>query len=1128
AGEKGEDFTRALIKKNAQKDNARWQKVDEELETLRAEHKSLTGGLQVLEGGNKGEFFYEVVDIQPTNISNEVVDFSKVKPIFESIIAPETSKFFRDVNGLFGPEDSLKLGAIDDMTAAIKDKVRRIDKTLMNKKLSQADQNAATRLLARGAGEGRVIPYEEARAGNDVYHGTSEAAYESYLAKRNQSDYTYVSSSHRMYEDLTNKGYNLLTEVDGEYTFGVKLEGSDNVTKNLLGVHKVLDMNTGHPIALTSAMKSDLKIRKSFMYRLRAEERIDDAVYQYMYVDANAVTGVKDVPPYPLKYIDGYVYRKHLDRYFVEVVEKVSVNGSVEFKSKAVVRGAADTPAEAKELVKHVEDEFLSDNMRAAGATVRFRYGREMVKDMSTSEASFEMARVAGLIHSGKRGPLLDKEGGELANLRSTHEALQSSIAQASSFMQEVPLVEALEREFAEYFGNLKLIGFNNEGGFSFPLKSQHILDTEDPAMVPVRNQAVAAWDYINMVGRYQDPVSKWYRGKMLKLGIGFDNVTGGSLGHKVGGFVGQKDPLDLLRTNAFIQFIATNPFRQMPLQAAQHLILAPLAPTYVGTGRALKDSMATMTGAIIRHDDDAWRRYAPAAAKFRGLSLEEFGAEVDAWLDTGMMQSVDSHQMLQAIMPDSLDLTGMSVGGKAVSGTLNAMSYPIRLAQSLGFNVGEIANLAATWHTLRYKNAKEGIEMSPLELGQRARQMALSMTHAGSYGYQAGALKETMQFQSFQHKMTAAMLGDNPAFTKPQRASILAVQSLSYGAKGIGFGALGMYITNSWEEQTGTEIPLYWKQALLEGFGTLYVNEGIKLAAEAVGLEPEDYENTFISFSSFAPLSGSTFATGTIFDLIFGSKTLWETVIGPGGVALTRLSDTLGQVQDIFFARDPLGEKDEVQVMLKSLDIISRGLSSGMSNYHKGRIAAEVGSFIDKQDDIVVKTTLLEAWAKALAGLGSYDEYVYRQHQNDTYFREREEEEQVRKDVSAMMHLSDARVGGERSTRNKLTKLNELIIHTKFASDEYGERYRLSFMKEYLNKVETRNGQKDLFQDVMSEVTDQHSLRQVYAKLLSLTPEGEERETMRGVLDALLIKEPTRNLFEQDTQRFLGEEEKN
>jgi len=1064
---------------------------------------------------DKGEYFYQTETVEHLPTETPYVDFAAITPSVTSVVDPRLSKYFTDVNGLFAPKDSLKLGALNDFEASVLSQINNIDRSF--KGLSQQDRLGAVTLMAKGAidrGDGvpGVIRWEDAIAGTDSIKPVTPASYKAYLGMVTKSDLTYLTMNRRVKQGLLDGAFDALHELDGVITYGKLLEASTDLSS----VRTVLDITTGRPTALTAEIKTSVENRIGQIFKLRSEERVGGEGFNYMYVPPNGLKQVKSIPDDPLPYIDGYVFTRHEDKYYIELSEMLKIDGGATLKGRTHVKGAANSINEANSLLTSLKEEFLSPSMIADGATMNVRFGREVIKDLNDGESAFELAMANGLLHKGKRGALLEKDGGGLSNILPTFEAMQSSVHKAASHLSKIPVVEKMEKGFVDFFGKqfadrygLDLLAKNNDGIFSFPLTSKGILVPKRPDLLPLYNNAVAAWDYVNRMGRYEDPVTAGWRGALTRLAVYIDGKTGGTAAHKTADILGKKDPMDAAKSYAFFSFLATNPFRQLPLQMSQHLMLAPLAPLYMGSGKHLIDASSMIAGSSIRHNASLWSKLAPAFAKARGLSLKEFGKEVDEWLDTGLSQSVDSHQFTTGLMPEPINPIGRSLAGQTGAHAANVALWAPRMARKFGFNAGEVGNLASTYMVLKHLNKRAGKTVSPLELGQTTRQMTFSMTESGAFGYQRGLLKNATQFLSFQHKALAAILGQNPSLSKGQRASIATTQTLMFGASAWGVSSVVNGIADKYTELTESEINPDIHRIITEGGATLLINKGLESAGELYGLDKKDYKGTYINFSSFAPFGGATFAVGSIFDMIFADKSGIESMFGASAAAIRRTSVAVNDVMDMF---GEMGEDDIVEeVLLESLKVMGRGMSSGLNNYHKGMIAADVRAFIDKHGDETVKATLIEAWAKASLGLGSYKESVYYEAKHNLSLQVMHEKETAKRIVGALFHLYDARKDDD-SLEDIVSRAKDITSWLYSIKNESRGRVRALVAEMYLDKLEVREGSSDLLQELMKRAAIEMDVVNVSRTVRSLAND-EELPAYEQILDELFVQEPEQTI---------------
>jgi len=180
------------------------------------------------------------------------------------------------------------------------------------------------------------------------------------------------------------------------------------------------------------------------------------------------------------------------------------------------------------------------------------------------------------------------------------------------------------------------------------------------------------------------------------------------------------------------------------------------------------------------------------------------------------------------------------------------------RAAKKIGFEWGEMNNLASTW-TFSLKQylsqtGKRVSDLSPKEwqnIGAQASGYALGMHKAGTMAYQQGLMSLLTQFWSIQHKAVAAMMPGrfgSKAFTNSQKAGVAATQLMFYGAAGLGIEELvrDIYATTGVLDEVPQDRANNIVRITTTGIGEMLLNH---VLTEEAG------ERVDLSFSSsFAP----------------------------------------------------------------------------------------------------------------------------------------------------------------------------------------------------------------------------------------------------------------------------------
>jgi hypothetical protein len=329
-----------------------------------------------------------------------------------------------------------------------------------------------------------------------------------------------------------------------------------------------------------------------------------------------------------------------------------------------------------------------------------------------------------------------------------------SSISHRASFRS---VIDAEKQRWRSQFKHLMPM---TENGPKFPTDVKDILDG------PGANAARHAYRHIEQLqdgyGNMLDDLSKGFFNKM-------GDVTGWAWADKMAKF----SPSGAARMTAFKLMLASNPLRQLPVQALPALpIMASLNP--LGIGRTFK-----RLGVVA-----AWHRGVDLTvtnkiAKY-GLDMNETRDMLEAYELSGMSGAVNAHSYLS---DDVARLADRNVAQKA----LTILGKPLKIAQSVGFDLGEQSLMSMVWLNEwdRMTRSLKRSKLTPTErdtLVAKVRAITGDMNRGGDMPYNSNSFSVVMQFLQTPHKIASGLILGHKGLTGAERLKLAAGYTLTFG----------------------------------------------------------------------------------------------------------------------------------------------------------------------------------------------------------------------------------------------------------------------------------------------------------------------------------------------------------
>ena len=676
-----------------------------------------------------------------------------------------------------------------------------------------------------------------------------------------------------------------------------------------------------------------------------------DSAVQTRYLLVSGETSLEELPQQVLKYDSNYLTTLYKDQYFITQKKgKLTLDGDV-VPSHAIGTKVINTAKSRKEAEAALEE------LRVTNPDIEydFKHSRSLTA-AQTAESYESLRRSTGGLFFSPKGERLKDTMGNLADIEDPVASIRTQAASVSRLVSMRPIVDLMKKRFVNKYPQFSKEGFpTSKGALVNPTKLN-----DDAAQ-----EAKVMWDYINMVENGSVSGQKW-QNAMIGFGEWLEDVTGSAkLGSFVRTTVGARDPLSRIRGATFMATIVLNPARQLLIQSQQYLFLAGIDPAYVLTGAVHRRGGSLLLASL--GDSKITNK---AGARMAGMSETEFKNARQAFKESGLTESIDSHLLGRDAMVEIDNEVTKSVIGAAGQAGKNVVKGAVQAAKSVGFDLGERINISNTYmlawkrHRDKFPTADMTTNKAKTAVAADARQLALGMTKAGAFGYQDGFLSTATQFFSIQHKATLAMMRGipglskygNKAITPREGRRILYFQAGIFGGAGWGINAA---LDNALDAAGVTELSQTDRQILHGGALDLVMNTMISSMAG------EDTDFAFAANMS----AGQGFTTSLLQymeDIASGDVGVLELMAGASssvgsrfGTALTTLKSILGSPQEL----------TEERAKLVFNDFAS--LASGYRQYLNSKTMTNLGQWVDKNRNLLpLAATSTEAVVYGMVGI--------------------------------------------------------------------------------------------------------------------------------------------------------------
>lgn len=764
----------------------------------------------------------------------------------------------------------------------------------------------------------------------------------SYYGVRGVMDLEYSLNNMRVYNTLRRDGYQSVVNDQTGHEFFARPIAQADVPDNI----RVFDPDANVIVPMRQADIDTLYASGGQVHRSRTIIEAGEEAVSFVATGLGNNTRVRPLNLSPMSYRPGYVTRFYDENYFVKMRKSQTVDG---VRSERWVTVAA-SPTK-------VDGSRLMDTLTRQNPNAQFRVDIDQrMAENARFDTEFDYLHRTGGIITGRRGEMLKGINEATAETKDFIESVTRSISYTANRVSHDDAIASLERRWVNTYGR-------DFGLDSIPddLRAIRGATPSDPKL----REAKAVAEYIQAMKGTQSAQGERWKSFMIGVAESMENMMGGGrTAMHIGDYVRNFNPISSTRGITFNLLLASNPMRQLLLQANQASIMAGVNPKYV-LGGGLPRDFTAFTSAAATRNRPQWGAVRKSGAKVMGISEKQFEQLYDGFVRSGLPQSIDSHTFARDGLIRLSQKISSSMPGRIGTAASNMVKAPMLMAKKVGFDAGEWSNLAmsflVSYKEFQKRNPGRNFTTKGAldDIATDARDYALNMTKTGELPYQKGILSLATQFLSFQHKTLLVLAGKNKLYAQLpnyKKFNIALGQFFLYGADGLGIGAS----IDKLRDRHGWDIP---DQALpfLDGLVYEYALNGVINA-----LSDDNATNLNVT-AALAPGSGVLASfEGIIANL--SQQRAADFALGASASAIGRVADAAYMVHTTLFEIPDLSNAERLQAVLQQ----GGQIFGGYNNYVKGQAMRNIGYQVSNSGVPLFKTTFAEGWATSLFGIGS------------------------------------------------------------------------------------------------------------------------------------------------------------
>tara|TARA_R100001086_G_scaffold249777_1_gene190876 strand:+ start:6615 stop:11276 length:4662 start_codon:yes stop_codon:yes gene_type:complete len=901
----------------------------------------------------------------------------------------------------------------------------------------------------------RGIEFSEARLRAEAF---SDKEIQSLKDWKTYWDSMYWLENRDLAKTMRARGFSMYEDVKTDSRFFAK-ELNETQAKQ---IKEAYDPQTGTVRAIDDGFhESD-----GILAKLRSPEEIDGQTVTHIRLDnaseAAKLRGIRDTDKI-LNYRHGYYSVNYKAPKFV--VERVKdSSGNVLYEKAVAVAG--DTPSAQR----------YADSLAKQGRGGEYFVRSDKKAMRMDSDDYWDLQGASGRLAQRARGKRLADASGP-ATVGSDQSfvmgPVDSMIYAARSTSKRVAMRDYLEATKQRFLQQFEEVLDKRQGMTQWPKDAAEIKDTARIRGVGNKKMgdAITTFTYIK---KLEDGFRNAIDDSLQASLRGIADIAGqqgfGKLERGLQAAAEQANITAKGKNAAFFSYLATNPFRQGPLQAHQATLLAVNFPKYV-----LSQQMARDVIRVARQISGADDIFPKVGAKTpRDLEVDQMAKE---FRDSGLLSSVDKQNLVEGALTELSEQTSR-FGKNPVTRSLGKTS---QAARRIGFDAGEIFNVMTSWLAHRdqmvRKVGRTNLTQAELDLVTgKARNYTYNMNAAGDMPYNQNALALAFQFMQVPHKALLQMV--NRGLTRTERAKLLAYQVPMFTLP-----AAAMY--DIFGEENLPKNPEA-REAVVDGLEAYTFNKMASLIAgedsrtDFGGLSPLDMHGPYTLVRElFSGNIGALYTESPSGKLLFGNS--------------PRITNALKSI-----ARLTGGMKDfeTPTEILDTLHEVAK-ITSGYSNAYKARQAYKTGQIVHGSDVIDERVTSMESIFQ-LFGMPPQDVSNYWYTKNRLYEDSKEFEGDVKSWFRDLRnHLANKNI--DMNTAEGITKSYGAAFEA-FKGNE--ERAREIIDREIQKSI--REKDNSFFIDVMRSAKwkSQEDVRTLLIALPNITE--EERDRIRGFLDSV------------------------
>lgn len=836
------------------------------------------------------------------------------------------------------------------ITGSLTEMIKPLGDLPMSKKRAVAD------LLEEGNNAGHKYSYAELSALKEQ-------------GKLNDDQINAVMSTYKYYDTiylLDNKSYAKVLSDKGYWTVsGLDSTGSEfklfgKPVDDLESVEPgyVLDLQTGKPMSKLDERHTLVKLRDS-------QSDVNGEIYEYAAVQRSLGHSARRVNPTDsvLGYREGYYPKRYSGDYYVDKVI-THKSGRVERRSVA----NSDSSVKAQRYAEKMSSAVI------AGEKVRYevRVSNELkaARGIDTSTDVTEE-----LFEGVERGRSIQKYRGEslktyddtdtmaIAPVLGPIEAIMNSAFNTGRVALHYDGLAALETRFMKTFGSLT----DNKG---FPNSVAGI--SSKVGQEDVYKQAILMFEFIQQQKKVADSnlLSKLVTNLITRTAEGSEKAKLQKLADAMRVAKGF-DPVQFVRSVAFLEYIVGHPTRQLILQMFQLTQVMPLSGRYqFNPKRMLQDSLNLKRLAAASADAETYTEVLGKTAKAeRGgnkYSQGDWQAITDNFKKSGLPFSVDSNQLVEGLknsVTSEVYKSSIATGAQRVGRVITAAP---RLAKRVGFDFGEVTNLSGTFMVATQRVASK-LGKSPAQftardwanVGDTARNLSWNMNRVDMFEYQHGWLSVPTQFMQVFHKALLYYTLGNKELTVAERAKIVGTNVVMYT------GPL-TYIYDQWIAEHLVDAPEVVKDTVKHGVLNSVLNGALSAGESALRGEDIDVN---VDYTGLNPATGLLETPGNILTSL-ADGTLLSLQTSPGLNAISNTVDKFWESVRILSGDFGLDHSTPEKIAIAALNMAT--LFSGINKANLAWIGNEMEGqmFINSKFQPVVESNASELTFFSMLGL--------------------------------------------------------------------------------------------------------------------------------------------------------------